>query len=109
MERKFFAEESKFLRILSIVASYVTSKCQALTGGKSVRENEVFKTMKLHVTSSAVSTFDLEAVDEEPLCGKATATSIILLLLLLLLLYIVLTISILIGQDPPAYFDCGEA
>ena len=30
LERKFFAVERKFLRILSIVASYVKSKCQAL-------------------------------------------------------------------------------
>ena len=31
LERKFFAVESKFLRMLSIVASYVKSKCRALT------------------------------------------------------------------------------
>ena len=30
IERKFFAAESRFLRILSIVASYVKSKCRAL-------------------------------------------------------------------------------
>ena len=30
LERKLFAVESKFLRILSIVASYVKSKCRAL-------------------------------------------------------------------------------
>ena len=30
LERKFFAVESKYLRILSIVASYVKSKCRAL-------------------------------------------------------------------------------
>ena len=30
LERKFFAVESKLLRILSIVASYVKSKCRAL-------------------------------------------------------------------------------
>ena len=30
LERNFFAVESKFLRILSIVASYVKSKCRAL-------------------------------------------------------------------------------
>ena len=31
LERKSFAVEIKFLRILSIVASYVKSKCRALT------------------------------------------------------------------------------
>ena len=30
LDRKIFAVESKFLRILSIVASYVRSKCRAL-------------------------------------------------------------------------------
>ena len=30
LERKFLAVESKFLRILSMVVSYVKSKCQAL-------------------------------------------------------------------------------
>ena len=35
LERIFFAVESKFLRILSIVASYVKSKCRALREGLS--------------------------------------------------------------------------
>ena len=30
LERKFFSVESKFLHIVSIVASYVKSKCRAL-------------------------------------------------------------------------------
>ena len=38
LERKFFAVESKFLSILSIVASYVKSKCRALLGHVDIDE-----------------------------------------------------------------------
>ena len=36
LERKFFALESEFLTILSIVASYVKSKCQILQRAKKL-------------------------------------------------------------------------
>ena len=42
LERKFFAVESRFLRILSIVSSYVKSKCQALAALKNVFPKEKF-------------------------------------------------------------------